>query len=636
MGYSAAIGTHKSKMNIEVSDTVAFHSFMAMFRADSGGNRFERNLGVLMEENNPYPFDKFALQFPATYEIVGGNIVHGNVAHGSDRLGYILAGDKCSTILNNPGGAEIKDNEAAGMALIGIEIMGAGSCTALYKFNAFSCWDYGIHVDISASFELHNSVVADSTSNLVLNTYGTDGVHVTVNNSFVAGKVQGEEVCENSPLHPTTTTSYPLGAHIAGMLMSSHTRGQGLVFSGKKPWHDKGSYQKNKGITRIENTGFDSFGFACRKNSAVFNGQGTPDGQHTHRFKGSKWGSAISGEAAKVLLSDPSPGWRNPTDCVDLDCDGPSHALIVDEDGTFTGTNVKHSSVLPAGANINPYAGNSNSAKGSGVVRGKKPNWEFVGGHEKGIESIIPMAMMTTPQGTRWTTSADYIRELGRGIPRDSCEWIKGWNAWKCSGNKHEQITFQSLDADTETRRCGPVFLVTPRYKPDGNNGLANQNEIRYGDMLNGPMDHGWCQGYTCLKRLSTFLGIVETGREYDVAFTGTPPTNMKIHPIEWDVDHSVLLSIYNPNPQRIDIYKKGIYIAPNNANAGRDNFYNKKYVFSRDDEYTPKLDGSEFGGMNYFSWDWQTLHLVIKGPTLPCAVGPTKAAHRGTEMVRV
>ena len=27
----------------------------------------------------------------------------------------------------------------------------------------------------------------------------------------------------------------------------------------------------------------------------------------------------------------------------------------------------------------------------------------------------------------------------------------------------------------------------------------------RYIDLINGPQDHGWCMGYTCQKRLSTF-----------------------------------------------------------------------------------------------------------------------------------
>ena len=31
-------------------------------------------------------------------------------------------------------------------------------------------------------------------------------------------------------------------------------------------------------------------------------------------------------------------------------------------------------------------------------------------------------------------------------------------------------------------------------------------------DLLNGPQDHGWCFGYTCQKRLSTFPAVVAMG----------------------------------------------------------------------------------------------------------------------------
>ena len=63
----------------------------------------------------------------------------------------------------------------------------------------------------------------------------------------------------------------------------------------------------------------------------------------------------------------------------------------------------------------------------------------------------------------------------------------------------------ESLDADTMVRRLSPVALSA-----DG-----------YTDLLNGPMDHGWCHGYTCQERLSTFFSVVATGFNYTLYFTG-------------------------------------------------------------------------------------------------------------------
>lgn len=63
-------------------------------------------------------------------------------------------------------------------------------------------------------------------------------------------------------------------------------------------------------------------------------------------------------------------------------------------------------------------------------------------------------------------------------------------------------LIVESLDEDTETRRLSPVAIL-------GNG---------YLDLINGPQDHGWCSGYTCRKRLSTFMIVVELGKTPFVA----------------------------------------------------------------------------------------------------------------------
>ena len=48
-------------------------------------------------------------------------------------------------------------------------------------------------------------------------------------------------------------------------------------------------------------------------------------------------------------------------------------------------------------------------------------------------------------------------------------------------------------------------------------------------DLLTPCMDHGWCFGYTCQKRLSTFWAVASMGSTYAVNTTGTPPRHMRI-----------------------------------------------------------------------------------------------------------
>lgn len=74
-----------------------------------------------------------------------------------------------------------------------------------------------------------------------------------------------------------------------------------------------------------------------------------------------------------------------------------------------------------------------------------------------------------------------------------------------CFPTDYEMLVIESLDADTEVRRLSPVALSA--------DGFTN--------LLNGPQDHGWCFGYTCQERISTFYAIVATARNYSVYFTG-------------------------------------------------------------------------------------------------------------------
>lgn len=71
--------------------------------------------------------------------------------------------------------------------------------------------------------------------------------------------------------------------------------------------------------------------------------------------------------------------------------------------------------------------------------------------------------------------------------------------------SEYKMMVIESLDADTEVRRLSPVALSA-----DG-----------YINLLNGPQDHGWCFGYTCQERISTFYTVMALQRNYTMYFTG-------------------------------------------------------------------------------------------------------------------
>ena len=104
-------------------------------------------------------------------------------------------------------------------------------------------------------------------------------------------------------------------------------------------------------------------------------------------------------------------------------------------------------------------------------------------------------------------------------------------------------LNIESLDADTETRRLSPVAVATDKYI----------------DLINGPQDHGWCRGYTCQKRLSTFNAIVAMEKDYEIYLTSYNPKNMRLMMVDAAAEDAILIQLYNPKPQRLDVYVNGM-----------------------------------------------------------------------------
>ena len=137
--------------------------------------------------------------------------------------------------------------------------------------------------------------------------------------------------------------------------------------------------------------------------------------------------------------------------------------------------------------------------------------------------------------------------------------------------------------------------------------GLAANGFI---DILNGPMDNGWCGGYTCQERISTFFGIVAAGLSYTMALTSTNPQNMALHLLNAEDSQSIVIAIYYTNPQRLDVYSGGEYVVPNNAMMLENG--NLEYQTGTVEDFTPTLLQSH--GSNYYDRDRKLLHILVKG----------------------
>lgn len=153
--------------------------------------------------------------------------------------------------------------------------------------------------------------------------------------------------------------------------------------------------------------------------------------------------------------------------------------------------------------------------------------------------------MLTDPiTGDRIDVTQKYPE---KGIYRGNtgqCSYKVNYEAYFCQNIKYRMLNIESLDVDTETRRLSPVAVATDSYI----------------DLINGPQDHGWCHGYTCQKRLSTFNAIVAMEKDYEIYLTSYNPKNMRFMMVDANAEDTILIRLYNPKPQRLDVYHDGIF----------------------------------------------------------------------------
>lgn len=124
------------------------------------------------------------------------------------------------------------------------------------------------------------------------------------------------------------------GGHIGFMLT---TFSSSTSLAPKTPWHSIESYPAIRGVVKLNNVGFAHFGTKCGHDSVAFRTNPmSPDAFHPVETKGISWYNVDNDKLFDIPPSN--IGWINPSDCIDMDCDGAKHVLIEDLDGTLTGS----------------------------------------------------------------------------------------------------------------------------------------------------------------------------------------------------------------------------------------------------------------------------------------------------------
>ena len=124
------------------------------------------------------------------------------------------------------------------------------------------------------------------------------------------------------------------GGHI-GFMLTTFMSGGGLA--PKFSWNIVMSPPAIGGVTNLNATGFSNFSTKCGKTSvAISTNPGSSDAFHPVEVRAMKLFNV--GTAELLYVRPPNIRLINPSDCVDMDCDGEKHVIFKDLDGSLTGS----------------------------------------------------------------------------------------------------------------------------------------------------------------------------------------------------------------------------------------------------------------------------------------------------------
>ncbi|KAK3740701.1 hypothetical protein QZH41_019065 [Actinostola sp. cb2023] len=589
-GFNTGIGVFGTN-NLVVEDNVIYYTVGPGIRDEGKGNTLIHNLVARSEATSTYKGrSELPVHWPGAIENhkATNPLMFNNTVAGSDRFGFKLDGESCTD-----GQSRWHGNEVHG-AWHGIHLPykeGLSDCSKISDFLTWENVDYGIFIYPKSSVIVSGIKSIDNPNGVLPNIWGPAAkTHKTANkyfilrDSLIVGTSPGYN-CDDGDIIPEARRPYakqfgPKMAPGGGRL------GVTLTFFGSSPasgptmaWESPMSYPAIYGNTEYQRVTCANFDVACGKRDICITSNPWI-GDIMHPVTVSEMSKVSVDSASLFHFVNPGTGWINPSDCVDMDCDGRRQIVVTDLDGSLTGSGVR-TTLIPRAE----YEWGGDPVYGLGDYR-------------------IPNVALTAVDGSRLDVNKVLPNKgIVRGTDKKStCTWQKDLNGYSCTGIEHLMLIVESLDADTETRRLSPVALCA-----DG-----------YVNLLNGPMDHGWCLGYTCQERLSTFYGVVASDMKYSLYFTSYAPQKVRFHLLNSNETQVVRIGVYYKEPQRKDVYRRGmcgrLYMYPTNADLAAGQFKLKDIPSgAAKDYYYPPL--SSISGSNYFDDDSNTLFVIVRGP---------------------
>ena len=575
---SPALGVFNSH-NIEISDNVIYGTI-----GDSviiSGDHIDLTHNLAAQTKFPMYFlttvTTGLLPHVTTFDLTKANDLklRYNSAAGSDYIGFHINGEHCDEIdTDRQWWGNIAHSNLQGIHMLYDD--GIPHCTKVSNFTSYLNWDWGVFTYTRHRMRFQDLILVDNRIGLHAIVYephalqhSTSDKYISIENSLFVGNSDIDNCRElfSQPKYETRTSkwrpSYSTRGGNVGLTLATFMSNRGAAPN--KPYDKLLSYSAISGITLLDGVTFANYLDMCG-DKAIQSHRVSGDAMHPVEIRDCHRSNVD--QNSTFFIYRPLLSWVDPSDCVDLDCDAPKKVLIKMLDSSFLGS-------------------------ASEIVAQSEFEWD--GDSRRGLGDYrIPISMQTDNDGSKVNIT---MRYPNKGIYRDEdCQYRSEWQSYLCPNVNHDMMIVESLGADTETRRISPV-------------GLAADGFI---DIINGPMDHGWCLGYTCQERISTFYTIVRNGLNYSLAFTGTNPQVLRVFLLNPDLSRAIVVGLFYPSPQRLDVYNGGNYIVPTNGILDT----NLRYVDTRDPEtkaqYVPTISLNP--GANFYDRSSLTMYFVVKG----------------------
>jgi len=592
--YNSGIGVFGSD-NVLITDNVIHVTVGPSLIVQGSGHILEKNMATVALFPGTYPGteDTKNVEWTANFVLVGTKNVEmiGNAAAGGARIGFHIDGESCDSPVVN--GTPRWEGNVAHSTLHGIHVGysdGVSPCFELSYFTIYSCYHYGIFTYSQSEVYIHNNVLVDNKAAILSNVFAPSSLShqkstkkIRIESTIIVGAspyltAEDDNIIPRISSDPGSSSPMlaPKGGHV-GIILSSFLSGAGHFPTA--PWPSITSYPALSGLTTLNKVSFINFVMRNSKRDVVFmSNPVSEDCQHPIYVSNI---TLINTDSNSLYFNHrPSLGSVNPSDCVDLDCDAQKHILIKDLDGTLL-----------------------NSGPDGTIISQAEFEWD--GDPRRGLGDYrIPKVLIADPRNGLPIPVDDLfpLKGIVRGGNRSesNCRWISLWNAYSCTGLDHLMFIFESLDTDTEVQRLSPFALAA--------NGFI--------DILNGPQDHGWCGGYTCQERISTFFGIIAPGLNYEIALTSTNLQNMRFHLLHAEESDVIRIAFVYTIAQRLDVYYENMFVHPKNVEVDENGElrYNSKDSSLPEDQFIPTLNDAP--GSNFYERSVKRLYFILRGNT--------------------